>query len=52
MFGPTWYFMTQPPKMSVMADFFNFVKIDFFLISRPFSDKEYLVQKNRTPIMA
>ena len=33
MLDPTWYFMTQPPKMSLVADLFKFVKIDFYLIS-------------------
>ena len=30
MFGPTQYFMTQLPKMSILADFLSFVKISAF----------------------
>ena len=51
-FGPIWYLMTQPPKMSLLADFLNFVNYFFWSFQTHFHTQKNLVQKSRTPIRA
>ena len=49
-FDPIWYLMTQPPKMSLLADLLNFVNY-FFCHFRPiFTQKKPLSKKVEHPL--
>ena len=39
-FDPIWYLMTQPPKMSLLTDFLNFVNYFFWSFQTHFHTKK------------